>query len=149
MTLEEIIDQQINLGHKDPHEFYDLVARALGDELIEIVTPYLADFISEMGRQRLNAKRRASIAKITAVTVGDPETLLLSMWVPSKDGTITYKPVGEMTVSDFESRADYLEHMADGIHRSAQWCRDCADKMRHEKVKTAKRLSSLPPLPVE
>lgn len=147
MTLEELIDQQINLGHKDPHQFPDLLRKSLGDELIAIVTPYLDDFIAELGRQRINAIRRKSIAKITRDDLGDPEIMLRSMWVPTGDGTITYKPIGEMTADDFDARANYLEHMATGIRISAQWCRDVAHLMRTKGVKTAKRLTTLPPLP--
>lgn len=146
-TLEELIDQQINLGHKDPHEFYELIHRALGEELIDVVTPYISDFIAELGRQRLNAKRRATLARISAKTLASPDILLRSMWVPTGDGTITYKRIADMTAEDFDERANYLERMAIGIRRSAQWCRECAHAIRSNKVKTAGTLGSLPPLP--
>lgn len=149
MNLEELIDQQIQLGHKDPHEFPELLRRALGDELINIVTPYLDDFITEMGRHRINSIRRQSIAKITGGHLNDPEIMLRSMWVPTGDGKITYTPIGSMTADDFDSRAVYLEHMAHGIQISAQWCRNVAQQMRDEGVKTAKKLSALPPLPTD
>lgn len=147
MNLEELIDQQINLGHKDPHTYPDLLRQALGDELITIITPYLDDFIAEMGRQRLNNIRRQSVARITNTSLGDPQIMLRSMWVPTSDGKITYKPIGDMTANDFDARADYLEHMAHGIKVSAQWCRDVAQAIRNQNVKTAKRLKTLPPLP--
>ena len=54
---------------------------------------------------------------------------------------------GAMTADDFDARATYLEHMANGIKVSAQWCRNVAAQMRAEGVKTAKKLSALPPLP--
>jgi hypothetical protein len=147
-TLEELIDQQINLGHKDPHEFPDLIANALGDELLEIVKPYLADFIAEMGRHRLGQLRRASVAKITPKSLADPEVMLQSMWVPEPHGpNITYKRIADMTAADFEARATYLEHMATGITRSAEWCRDCAKAIKRAKVQTAGQLGYLPPLP--
>lgn len=145
MTLEEAIQQQLNLGTKDPHTVYDALERHLGDELYEIAKPYLADFIAEMARQRINSERRASIAKIKPNTLADPEIKLKSLWVPS-DGTIIYKRIADMTADDFEARAEYLERMASGIQKHAQWCRDCADAIRHSKVKTAGKLDRLPSL---
>lgn len=100
-----------------------------------------------MARQRLNAKRRSAIARITDKTISHPEIMLRSMWVPSNDGSITYKRIADMTAQDFEERAAYLEHMAHGIRRSAQWCRDCAHAIRSANVKTAGKLTALPPLP--
>lgn len=148
MTLEELIDQQINLGHKDPHELPALLERALGDDLFEVVKPYIADFIAEMGRHRLGQLRRQSVAKINSRTLADPEIMLQSMWVPDPEGpNITYKRIADMTAADFEARATYLEHMADGIARSAQWCRDCADAIKNANVATAGDLGYLPPLP--
>lgn len=147
-TLEDLIDQQITLGHKDPHEFAELIERAMGDELLELVKPYLADFITEMGRQRLNAIRRASVARITKTGLQDPKIMLQSMWVPDLEHrSIIYKRIADMTAKDFDDRAIYLEHMANGIARSAQWCRDCADAIRNANVATAGELDHLPPLP--
>lgn len=147
-TLEELIDQQINLGHKDPHEIPALLERALGDDLFEVVKPYISDFIAEMGRHRLGQLRRQSVAKISAKTIADPEIMLQSMWVPEEEGpNITYKRIADMTAADFEARAAYLEHMARGIARSAEWCRDCAKAIKKAKVATAGELGTLPPLP--
>lgn len=147
LSLERVIDQQINLGHNDPREFPELLKRALGEELIELAMPHLDDFIKEMARHRIGAQRRASVAKITSKTVNQAETLTRSMWVPSKDGSLTYKVIGKMTAEDFEARADYLDRMIMGIATHAHWCRDCAQQIRAEGVKTARQLSSLPALP--
>lgn len=145
-TLEELIDQQITLGHHDPHELYALLERQLGDELINIVKPYIADFISEMGRQRINTKRRSEVAKITPANSSSREIMLQSLWVPSDGSGITYKRISDMTADDFDARANYLERMAAGIANHAQWCRDCANQMRAENVKTAGKLKHLPEL---
>lgn len=146
-TLERYIDQQIELGQKDPHEIATQLKIHLGDELVKITEPYIEAFISELARQKINAVRRASVAKITTNALADSEVLLKSLWVPSDHGEITYKAIGEMTAEDFDSRAAYLDRMALGIRTHAQWCRDCATKMRTENVKHARKLSSLPPLP--
>lgn len=147
MTLEELIDQQIELGHKDPHTFYEHIERQLGNELLAIVQPYIADFVSEMSRQRLNARRRSAVVKITPRNAQSREILLHSLWVPDDGAGITYKRIADMTAEDFDARADYLERLASGILNHAQWCRDCADLIRSENVKTAGKLkSSLPEL---
>ncbi len=145
-TLEELIDQQINLGHHNPHELYELLERQLGDELLAIVQPYIADFISEMGRQRINNQRRAQVAKITPANIASGEIMLQSLWVPSDGNSIIYKRLSDMTAQDFDARADYLERMAAGIANHAQWCRDCANLIRSENVKTAGKLKQLPQL---
>ncbi len=144
--LKELIQQTIALGHKDPHEFYDLIERQLGDELITIAKPYLADFVNEMARHELGAARRSAVAKITPTSVQDGEVMLKSLWVPAK-GEIIYKRIADMTANDFDARADYLEHMTRGIQRHADWCRSCAFQIRDANVKTAGKLKALPPLP--
>lgn len=146
ITLEEAIQQQVELGRKDPHEFYDILVAQLGDELQAIAKPYLADFVSEMARQKLNAARRQAVAKISDKTISDGEVMLKSLWVPAK-GEIVYKRIADMTAADFEARANYLERMVRGIQRHADWCRTCATAIRKAKVKTAGKLRELPPLP--
>ncbi len=146
LNLEEAIQQQIELGRKDPHEFYDALSDQLGAELESIVKPYIADFVSEMARQRLNQARRSAVAKISDKTISDGEVMLKSLWVPAK-GEIIYKRIADMTANDFDARADYLERMVSGIQRHADWCRTCAFQIRDAKVKTAGKLKALPPLP--
>lgn len=148
LTLELLIDQQINLGHKNPHEFFDRIQGQLGDGLFEVAKPHLADFIAEMGRQRLNAQRRSAIAKITTGDLDDPEIQLKSLWIPSDgDGGIIYKRIADMTADDFDARANYLERMIIGISRSAAWCRSVATELRRNRLATAGELKTLPALP--
>ncbi len=146
-TLEQLIDKNIALGHKNPHDFYELLERELGDDIVTVARPYLADFIADMTRQRLNSGRRTQIAKITTAGLADPELVLRSLWVPS-EGTILYKRIADMTADDFDSRAAYLERMMIGISRHAGWCRAVADAIRTTKqANTAGDLRRLPALP--
>lgn len=145
-TLEQLIDQQITLGHKDPHEFPELLRRALGEEILELTAPYIDDFVSEMARHRLGAQRRASIAKITNKSLQSADVLIRSLWIPTRHGKLEYKAIGEMQADEFEARAAFMDSLVRGIKRHAQWCRDVAAQMRDEGVNTAKELSSLPPL---
>jgi hypothetical protein len=144
--LKEAIHQQISLGHRHPHEFYDLLKRQLGDELLTISKPYLADFINEMARHEIGNERRSAVAKINDKTLETGEVKLKSLWVPAK-GEIIYKRIADMTAKDFDARADYLDRMTRGIQRHAEWCRTCATNIRKAKVKTAGELLHLPSLP--
>lgn len=146
-TLERLIDQQIELGLKNPHEFFSVLASSHGEELIRLAQPYLADFVAEMARQKLNAKRRASIAKITTETLGDPEVKLRALWVPGGEQGIVYKRIADMTAEDFDARASYLERMIIGISRHASWCRTVAAELRNRNLQTARELDVLPSLP--
>lgn len=145
ITLEEAIEQQINLGQKNPHAVFDQLERQFGDELAELARPYIADLVSEMARQKINARRRADVAKITPGVL-DGSIMLRSLWVPAESG-ITYKRIADMTADDFEARAAYLDRMIVGITRHAEWCRLVARKIRRSKVGTAGNLKSLPALP--
>lgn len=146
-TLDRLIDQQITLGLKNPHDCFEALERKLGPDLFELARPYLADFISEMTRQKLNAQRRSDLAKITPTTVTDPEVKLRSLWVPADSG-ITYKRIADMTADDFDARATYLERMLIGLSRHIGWCRNVADELRRRDVETAGQLEQLPALPV-
>lgn len=145
VTLERAIAQQINLGLKDPHQIADLLVDQLGAELILLVEPHIADFISELARRQLNSERRRSVAKINKDSIGDPTLMLRSMWVPSK-ATLIYKRIADMTAKDFDARAAYLENMGNAILRHAEWCRDVASAMRAANADVAAKLTKLPPL---
>lgn len=147
-SLERLIEQQINLGLKNPHEFFDVLERQLGDDgLLELAKPYLADFVSEMARQKINTKRRSEIAKITTRSLADPQVKLQALWVPDeKGGGLDYKRIADFTADDFDARASYMERMMIGISRHAAWCRAAADAIRDAGVETAATVQ-LPPLP--
>lgn len=146
LTLDRLVDQQINLGLKNPHDCYAALERQLGTELLELARPHLAEFINDMARQKINAQRRSEIAKIDDSTLADPEVKLRALWVPSESG-ITYKRIGDMTAEDFDSRAAYLERMLIGLSRHIGWCHNVATEIRRRKVKTAGQLKQLPALP--
>jgi hypothetical protein len=149
-TLERLVEQQINLGLKNPHECFDRLVQQFGPaDLVEIARPYLSDFITEMARHKINAQRRQSIAKITPTTVADPEVKLRSLWVPSeiREQGIVYKRIADMTAEDFDARAAYLERMLVGLSRHIGWCREVANEIRRTKKQTAGQLKALPALP--
>lgn len=146
-TLEQLIEQQITLGVKDPHVVYDKLVASLGpEETQKLAGPYIADMISYMARQKLNALRRSDLAKIDDKSVATSEVMLRSLWIPDEDGYV-YKRIADMTAEDFEDRAAYLERMVLGITRHAIWCRDVAKAIRKGKHQTAGELKGLPSLP--
>src|SRR5262245_52429653 len=146
-TLERLIDQQINFGLKNSHECFAALERRLGPELLDYARPYLADLISNMARQKLNALRRNEIAKITPETIADPTIRHRAVWVPSGTDGTTYKRIADMTADDFEARAAYLERMLVGLSRHIGWCHSVAAQIRQQNVETAGELTQLPPLP--
>jgi len=149
-TLERLVEQQINLGLKNPHDCFAALERQLGPaDLVEAARPYLADFISDMARQKINAQRRSSIAKITPKSVADPEVKLRSLWIPSpvREQGILYKRIADMTAEDFDARAGYLERMMLGLSRHIGWCRSVAAELRRRDLVTAGELDELPALP--
>lgn len=146
-TLERLIEQKINLGLKDPHECYPALEHELGPELLELARPYLAEFVSTMARQKLNALRRSDIAKITPQSIADPEVKLRSLWIPNNEQGISYKRIADMTADDFDARAAYLERMLIGLSRHIGWCRNVAQELRRANLATAGQLDALPPLP--
>lgn len=146
-TLEDLIQQQINLGVKDPHIVYDKLVAALGpEETQKLAGPYVADMISYMARQKLNALRRSDLAKITDDSVQTSEVMLRSLWVPDAEDGYVYKRIADMTAEDFDDRAAYLERMVMGITRHAIWCRDVAKAIRKGKHSKAGELKGLPAL---
>lgn len=148
LTLEQVIERELNLGQKDPHAIYDRLSQQLGaEELLKLAVPYIPDLVSEMARQKLGRERRRSVARISHAGLNDPEIMLRSLWVPSEDGKIVYKRIADMDDRDFDDRAAYLERMVVGIGRHAQWCRDVATMIRKAKVGVAGDLERLPELP--
>lgn len=146
--LVQHIEQELNLGQRDPHKIWKRLERKLGKEkLQELALPYLPDFISDMARQRLNQQRRTAIAKITTKALeNQAEVMLKSLWVPSEEG-IVYKRIADMSADDFRDRASYLDRMVVGIAVHAAWCREVADAMDKQGVAQAKDLAVLPSLP--
>lgn len=147
-TLERAIERELNLGQKDPHQVYERLEDSLGpEELLRLAMPYIPDLVSEMARHKLGQKRRQAIAKISDKSLTDPEIMLKSLWIPTKDGKILYKRIADMDDRDFDARAAYLERLVLGISRHAMWCREVAAMMRKHKAVVARDLLRLPELP--
>lgn len=147
-TLEMITQQQINFGHGDPDGLTDAIMRSMGDELIEIVRPYMRDLLREYARLALGRQRRSQVAKITSKTdMTNPDIMLQYYWVPSPDGELTYIRVGEMTADDWHRRAKYLERQALGITTAASWCHQVGEAITAGGYKTTKDLPEIPPMP--
>lgn len=146
VTLEQVIDRYISLGEKDPRNVAERVFNELGDDVVAVVQPHLADFIAEMARHRLGNQRRAELARITPRSLASREIMLKSIWIPA-EGSIVYKRIADVTADEFEARAAYMERMVASISAHAQWCRDCASAIRAAGVANAGGLDRLPALP--
>lgn len=148
MTLEEAIASLIALGEKDPITIVDkLVKREGEDWLRDQGAAYAHDFASDVARRMLGSQRRSSeIALRTGDQVTSSELKLRSYWIPE----LGWKPAHELTPDDLRARASFYERLAHGAGIRAAWCRQVADLMVAEGVKTLGKLkATLPPLPDE
>lgn len=146
VTLEEAIQQQVNLGARDPQGIYEALERQFGnDELLELVRPYLPDLLTEMARRRLTAHRRSAEV---ALRLGDhrsqAQIRLAKAWIPGSG----WKRADELTAEDLRLRAAAYDSLANASLVRAQWCREVASMIEEDGVQTLGQLRrELPALP--
>ena len=135
-SLEEAIQQLINLGEKDPI----VIARKIeerheADWLRDELYALRQDVISELARNRLNGLRRSAMS---ALRKGKQPTelMLLGEWIPNHKGGGGWKKLGEWTIADLRSRENYYRKMSETATKLADWCSECVDLMEAEQVKT-------------
>jgi hypothetical protein len=140
LSLEEAIQQIINLGQHDPltvtreiEERYEI--EWLKEELYAL----REEFISYLARQRINNRRRSAM---TALRKGKPGDLMLAgEWVPNWG----WKRLADWTAADLRSRENYYRKIAGSALLLADWCRQCIEIMETEKAKTLGKVKT--PLP--
>ena len=148
MTLEEAINQMIELGEKDPLTITDKLAQRHGEEwLREQASLYAHDLAADMARHMLGSRRRGSeVALRTGDQVSSAELKLRSYWVPE----VGYKPAHQLTADDLLARAAFYDKLESAARQRAAWCREVVDLMVAEGAKTLGKLrAALPPLPDE
>jgi hypothetical protein len=148
MTLEEAIDQLINVGEGDPLTIARKVNNAhdaawLKDELLA----HSEDLIAEIARRKLGAIRRS--AEI-ALRPGDQHTqadlMIVKAWVPGEG----WKRAADLTPTDCRKRAGFYDVISAAANRRSAWFREIADMMDADNVKTLGGLKrDLPALPAD
>ena len=140
----------IDLGFKDPLE----IARRLEttqdpDWLATQLVMLSEDLIAEIARKQLGQRRRGfELALKPGQPIAHANMRLAGFWIPAEDGTPAWKAASEVTAEDLDRRATWYESFAIGVLRRAQWCRQVAALMRHERVSVLAQLrAELPPLP--
>jgi hypothetical protein len=150
VNLQEAISQQITLGQKDPLEIARRIGNQFGPEWISgQLLPYAEDFISDMARRQLGARRRAAeVALRPGNDVANAEFGLVSMWIPGSDGVGFWKRAADLTAEDLEARARRYDGLALGSMKRAKWLREVVSMMAAEGVRTLGLLqAALPSLP--
>lgn len=148
MTLEEAIQQQVNLGLKDPLTIArKVIERSDKHWLASELSSLAEEIIAERARQRLGAFRRSAEV---ALRIGDHSTRadmrLAKFWVPGEG----WKKAADATAEDLRKRAAFYEKFASAAMRRSSWCREVAALMDAEGAPTlAKLKAELPALPEE
>lgn len=153
MTLEEAIDQQISLGHKDPLTIVSKVIDLNGIDWIREQGALRAeDIATELARHKLGEKRRGfEVALRPGVEISQSEMKTAGMWIPGGDEGVTiWKKAADLTSDDLRTRATWYEKFAGGALKRAFWCREVAEMIDEDGVKTLGKLKrDLPQLPNE
>lgn len=147
MTLQEAIEQLVNIGETDPLEIAKKIEKQhdkhwLSSELLALSE----DIIPEMARRVIGAQRRsAELALRPGDVITSSEMKIRTRWIP---GGIGWKKVADLTADDLGKLARWYEKLADASLRRTQWCQEVIALMKDEGVDTLGRLkAALPPLP--
>ena len=147
-SLEEVIEQMVNLGEKDPLTIAKKVFERfdklwVGAELLMLAE----DLIADMARRQLGAVRRsAELAIHPGDEIADNNMRLAKMWIPGEG----YKVVAEVTASDLHKKSNWYRNFAAGALKRAVWCEQVIDLLKNEQVEMIGQLKKgLPMLPEE
>lgn len=148
VSLEEAIQQLINLGANDPLEIARQIEQRYEEEwLRDELYALRQDVISDIARQRINGMRRSAMSALRKGKQPPRELMLLGEWIPNHKGGGGWKKLGEWTSADLRSRENYYRKMSGTASRLADWCHTCAELMETEKVRTLGKVkASLPTL---
>ena len=156
MNLDEAIQQQINLGVKDPDEIAHKIKGLYGEEwLAAELAARDEEIVANFARLALGGERRsaevalrsipgnASAAVRTRWQKAGADMLLSAVWVRGTG----FKPRGELTSDECEIVAtDYFARSAGNMIRG-QWYRQLAQLQRDQGVNRVADLRELPELP--
>lgn len=146
MTLQEAIDQLVNLGYEDPLTIAKQIeTKHDQDWLAAELLAHGEDIIADMARRTIGSQRRsAAIALRPGDIVKSAEFKLRSVWVPGKGWT----KASEITSDDSDKIARWYRNLAGTLLRYADWWEQIGAEMREAGVKQLGQLkAALPPLP--
>lgn len=145
MTLQEAIEQAINLGEKDPRAIAATLRKRYDDKWLASELMQIADdVISGEARKILSGERRSSqsLGKIGSLPKRD--LMLQAAWLPGL-GWIEF---GKFTTANFETLALQYRKGAAALSRYAEWCEASAALMREQEVAEFRQVKGqLPALP--
>lgn len=146
MTLDEAIQQMINLGETDPRTIAEKLPERhdeawLAAELLALS----ANVIEERARHRISAARRQSqIALRPGDQVSSAEMKARTQWIPN-EGWIR---VSDLTAAHLRALAEWYRRLAGAAMQRVGWCLEVVELMEAEGVqKLGKLKAALPALP--
>lgn len=148
-SLEDAIEQLINLGESDPITITRRLANLHGgDWIARELASHWEEIIAEIARQKLGQQRRAAVLTIGARSrqgaVSKKEAVLTTLFVPR----LGYIKLGEATAQDLLEAAAYRRRLAVGLLRWSDWLESLAAMISEQAVEKVKELKgSLPDLP--
>lgn len=146
MSLEEAIQQLVNLGESDPWEIAKKIEKRNGREWVkEALSEHAEDLIADMARRQLGAiRRRAEVALRPGDTLAEAEFKIAKTWVPGTG----WKAAGDLTSFDLLAKATWYESAAQAAAVRSAWCREVARLMEMEGAEKLSQLKAeLPALP--
>lgn len=146
MTLEGAIQQQIEIGERDPIIIADKIVDLYGrDWMCEQLCEQAEHLVAGIARSRIGSQRRVTQLNLKPGNpVPQAELKIRSFWVPGKG----YVRAADLTSDNLESRAAWNDRFIATVDRHSSWCRQVAAMIRSEGAKNLGRLKAeLPALP--
>lgn len=136
-TLADAIEQQINLGLKDPIEIAEAVERLHGEEWVRArVADMAMDVLAQLARGRLGSRRRArepvSAAAANGSSPAARDFLLESKFVPD----VGWKRIADLTAHDCRAVAEHHRMLVNVNGHKARLYLDFADAIDSAGVET-------------
>lgn len=145
-TLDEAINQQIELGEMDPLTIARKIEKLHGEEWLAAQLAAQAEsLVAEIARKRLGSVRRsAEIALRPGDEISQSDMKIAKVWVPEHG----WKRAADLTRDDLLAKAAWYDKLVGAAAARAEWCREVAGMVAAEGVKKLGQLKQpLPQLP--
>jgi len=145
VTLREAIEQQINLGIKDPKEIAHKIGQRFDSKWLAAELVGMAEeVVQDLARSILSSSRRSSMSLTRVAALPRRDLMLQAAWLPG----IGWIEFGHFTVEHFERLAGQYRKGATALTRYAEWCETNAALMRDQGVDEFRLVKgALPALP--
>lgn len=145
MTLQEAIEQLVNLGSSDPKEIAAQVRQRYDDKWLSLELLNSADIIlPDLARHVIGNRRRSSLALSKVSGFDKRDVMLQAAWLPG----IGWMEFGKFTVEHWTALGGRYRNGAAALTRYAEWCESNAALMHTQNVAEFRQVKgALPALP--